>query len=337
LAGGCAEFLERNRGDLCMSISKLLVTGGAGFIGSAFVRLAVDIGYDAAVLDKLTYAGDPARLEKCRDRIRFYRGDICDRELAAGVLTEEQPDAIVHFAAESHVDRSIQDASPFIETNVRGTQVLLDLAREFHVEKFVHISTDEVYGQLGENGMFTEASPFHPSSPYSASKAAADMLAGAYHRTYGLPVCIARACNNYGPWQYPEKLIPVVITRALRDQPVPVYARGLNVREWLYVDDCCEGIFTVMAKGRPGEAYNLGSGQEQRNIDVVTAILDLMGKSHDLIEYVQDRPGHDFRYRLDAGKAARELGFEAATPWPEGLRRTVRWCLDHRDWLYEKA
>ncbi|MGD0857323.1 MAG: dTDP-glucose 4,6-dehydratase [Dehalococcoidia bacterium] len=314
----------------------ILVTGGAGFIGSAFMRLAVQRGYVVTVLDKLTYAGDLARLAACRDRTRFYRGDICNRELVSNILEKEQITAIVHFAAESHVDRSILDASPFIETNVRGTQVLLDLAREFQIEKFVHMSTDEVYGQLGEDGMFTEDTPFNPSSPYSASKAAADMLTRAYHRTYGLPVCIVRACNNYGPWQYPEKLIPVVICKALQDQKVPVYAQGLNVREWLYVDDCCEGIFAVLEKGRPGEAYNIGSGQEQRNIDVVKAILDIMGKSHDLIEFVKDRPGHDFRYRLDESKSLSELGFNAATSFTKGLEQTVRWNLDNRDWLFEK-
>ena len=314
----------------------VLVTGGAGFIGSAFVRLAVKRGYNVTVLDKLTYAGDLARLAESRDQIRFYRGDICNRELVANILEKEVIAAIIHFAAESHVDRSILDASPFIEANVRGTQVLLDLAREFQIDKFVHMSTDEVYGQLGEDGMFTENTPFNPSSPYSVSKAAADMLARAYHHTYGLPVCIVRACNNYGPWQFPEKLIPVVICKALQDQKVPVYARGLNVREWLYVDDCCEGVFAVLEKGRPGEAYNIGSGQEQRNIDVVQAILEIVGKSYDLIEFVQDRPGHDFRYRLDSSKALAKIAFSAATAFAEGLAQTVQWNLENRDWLLEK-
>ena len=309
----------------------------AGFIGSAFVRLAVKRGYDVVVLDKLTYAGDLARLAECRDQIRFYRGDICNRELVANILEKEQIAAIVHFAAESHVDRSILDATPFIEANVRGTQVLLDLAKEFKIEKFVHMSTDEVYGQLGEDGMFTEDTPFNPSSPYSVSKAAADMLARAYHHTYGLPVCIVRACNNYGSWQYPEKLIPVVICKALKDQKVPVYAQGLNVREWLYVDDCCEGIFSILNNGRPGEAYNLGSGQEKRNIDVVAAILDIVGKNHGLIEFVQDRPGHDFRYRLDSTKATRELDFQTKTSFTDGLRKTVYWYLDNRSWLFDKV
>jgi dTDP-glucose 4,6-dehydratase len=317
-------------------IVNVLVTGGAGFIGSAFVRLAVKRGYNVTVLDKLTYAGDLARLAESRDQIRFYRGDICNRELVANILEKEVIAAIIHFAAESHVDRSILDASPFIEANVRGTQVLLDLAREFQIDKFVHMSTDEVYGQLGEDGMFTENTPFNPSSPYSVSKAAADMLARAYHHTYGLPVCIVRACNNYGPWQFPEKLIPVVICKALQDQKVPVYARGLNVREWLYVDDCCEGVFAVLEKGRPGEAYNIGSGQEQRNIDVVQAILEIVGKSYDLIEFVQDRPGHDFRYRLDSSKALAKIAFSAATAFAEGLAQTVQWNLENRDWLLEK-
>jgi dTDP-glucose 4,6-dehydratase len=288
------------------------------------------------VLDKLTYAGDLARLAECRDQIKFYRGDICNRELVANILEKERISAVIHFAAESHVDRSILDATPFIESNVRGTQVLLDLAKEHKIEKFVHMSTDEVYGQLGEDGMFTEETPFNPNSPYSVSKAAADMLARAYHRTYGLPVCIVRASNNYGPWQYPEKLIPVVVSKALQDQKVPVYAQGLNVREWLYVDDCCEGIFAVLEKGRPGEAYNLGSGQEQRNIDVVKAILSIMGKSCDLIEFVQDRPGHDFRYRLDGSKAAEKMDFKAAITFAKGIDQTVHWNLDNSDWLFEK-
>lgn len=316
---------------------RLLVTGGAGFIGSAFVRKAAERGYRVTVLDKLTYAGDLARIASCRDQIRFYRGDICNRELVANILEKEQIAVIVHFAAESHVDRSILDASPFIESNVRGTQVLLDLAKEFQMEKFVHMSTDEVYGQLGEDGMFTEDTPFNPSSPYSASKAAADMLAMAYYHTYGLPVSVVRASNNYGPWQYPEKLIPVVIYNALRDQKVPVYAQGLNVREWLYVDDCCEGVFAVLEKGRPGEAYNIGSGQEKRNIEVVRAILEIMGKSEDLIEFVKDRPGHDFRYRLDSSKAFRELGFQATTGFAEGLLKTVKWYMENKEWLFAKA
>ena len=200
----------------------------------------------------------------------------------------------------------------------------------------MHMSTDEVYGQLEADGMFTEDTPFSPNSPYAASKAAADLLAQAYHHTYGLPVCIVRACNNYGPWQYPEKLIPVVITRALRGQRVPVYAQGLNVREWLYVDDCCQGVLAVLERGVPGEAYNIGSGQEQRNIDVVREILALLGRDETLIEFVADRPGHDFRYRLDSAKAERVLGFRTATAWSDGLQQTVHWYLDHRAWLEEK-
>lgn len=316
---------------------RLLVTGGAGFIGSAFVRKAIERGCKVTVLDKLTYAGDLARIASCREQVRFYRGDICNRDLVANILEKERINTIVHFAAETHVDRSIVDASPFIESNVRGTQVLLDLAREFQVEKFVHMSTDEVYGQLGEDGMFAEDTPFKPRSPYSASKAAADMLAMAYFHTYGLPVSVVRASNNYGPWQYPEKLIPVVICNALRDQKVPVYARGLNVREWLYVDDCCEGVFAVLEKGKPGEAYNIGSGQEKRNIEVVRAILEIMGKSDGLIEFVKDRPGHDFRYRLDSSKAFKDLGFQAMTGFADGLMKTVRWYLENKDWLFAKA
>ncbi|WP_084667084.1 dTDP-glucose 4,6-dehydratase [Thermanaeromonas toyohensis] len=314
---------------------KLLVTGGAGFIGSTFVRMAVARGYGVVVLDKLTYAGDTERLQGTG--VPFYRGDVKNRELVEAVLEHERVDAIVHFAAETHVDRSILDAFPFVETNVGGTQVLLDAARTRGIGKFVYVSTDEVYGELGRDGMFTEESPMRPNSPYAASKAAADMLALAYHRTYGVPVCVVRPCNNYGPWQYPEKLIPVVIYKALAGQPVPVYGKGENVREWLYVEDCCTGILAVLEKGRPGTAYNLGSGEERTNLEVVRSILGLLGKDSGLIKFVKDRPGHDFRYRVDFSRAVRELGFRPRVAFPCGLELTVRWYLENRKWLFEKA
>jgi dTDP-glucose 4,6-dehydratase len=314
---------------------RILVTGGAGFIGSAFVRLAAGAGHEVTVLDKLTYAGDPARLDGAA--YRFYRGSITNRELVAAVLARERIEAVVNFAAESHVDRSILDASPFIETNVRGTQVLLEAARTHKLQKFVHVSTDEVYGELGPTGAFTEESPLRPNSPYAASKAAADLLVLAYHRTYGLPACLVRPCNNYGPWQYPEKLIPVVIYKALAGEPVPVYGTGRNVREWLYVEDCCAGVLAALEKGRPGAVYNLGSGEERPNLEVVRAILNLLGKGEELITFVKDRPGHDFRYRLDSSRAAAELGFAPRVPFEEGLARTVEWYLANREWLVEKV
>ncbi|MBC7106056.1 MAG: dTDP-glucose 4,6-dehydratase [Firmicutes bacterium] len=314
---------------------RILVTGGAGFIGSAFVRLAAAAGHEVTVLDRLTYAGDPARLDGAAHR--FYRGSITNRELVDAVLERERIAAVVNFAAESHVDRSILDASPFIETNVRGTQVLLEAARTHALQKFVHVSTDEVYGELGPTGAFTEESPLRPNSPYAASKAAADLLVLAYHRTYGLPACLVRPCNNYGPWQYPEKLIPVVIYKALTGQPIPVYGTGQNVREWLYVEDCCAGVLAALEEGRPGTVYNLGSGEERPNLEVVRAILNLLGKGEELITFVKDRPGHDFRYRLDSSRAAVELGFAPRVPFEEGLARTVEWYLAHREWLFAKV
>ncbi len=314
---------------------RILVTGGAGFIGSAFVRLAAGAGHEVTVLDKLTYAGDPARLGGAAHRL--YRGSIANRELVEAVLEKERIAAVVNFAAESHVDRSILDAAPFVETNVRGTQVLLEAARAHGLQKFVHVSTDEVYGELGPTGAFTEESPLRPNSPYAASKAAADLLVLAYHRTYGLPACLVRPCNNYGPWQYPEKLIPVVIYKALAGQPIPVYGTGQNVREWLYVEDCCAGVLAALEKGRPGNIYNLGSGEERPNLEVVRAILNLLGRGEELVTFVKDRPGHDFRYRLDSSWAAAELGFAPRVRFEEGLSRTVEWYLAHREWLFAKV
>lgn len=315
---------------------KLLVTGGAGFIGSEFVREGVKRGYDIVVVDKLTYAGDLERLKEVEENITFYKADITNKEFIEHIFKTEKPKVVVHFAAESHVDRSILDASPFIKTNVEGTQVLLDVAKDIGVDKFINIATDEVYGELGEEGTFKEDSPLVPNSPYSSSKAAADMLGRAYYKTYKLPVITVRPSNNYGPWQYPEKLIPVVILKALNNEKIPVYGTGQNVREWLYVSDCTEAIFEIMEKGKIGEIYNVGSNQERRNIDVVKTILKLLHKKEDLIEFVKDRPGHDFRYSLDTTKIKNELGWEAKTTFEEGIEKTVKWYIENMAWVEKK-
>lgn len=321
-------------------MKKLLVTGGAGFIGSEFVRQGVKRGYGIAVVDKLTYAGDLMRIKDVEKEITFYRADITDKEFIEHIFDKEKPDSIIHWAAESHVDRSIQDAFPFLETNVKGTQILLEISRQYGVERFINISTDEVYGELkksasstsGEGEQFYETTPLNPSSPYSASKASADMLGRAYLRTYGVPVITVRPSNTYGPFQYPEKLIPVAISRSIDDNPVPVYAKGENVREWLYVEDCVRGAYAVLEKGRVGEIYNIGSGQERRNIDVVRRILSTLGKSESLVEFVQDRPGHDFKYRLNSDKIKNALGFEVKTGFHEGIEKTVQWYVENEQW-----
>ncbi len=315
---------------------RLLVTGGAGFIGSEFVRQAVKKGYDVAVIDKLTYAGDTDRLKSVQNKIRFYKADITNREFIEYIFEKEKPDVVVHWAAESHVDRSILDATPFIETNVKGTQVLLDTSRNANIKMFINIATDEVYGELGEEGQFYEDTPLVPNSPYSVSKASADMLGRAYHKTYSLPVITVRPSNNYGWWQYPEKLIPVVILKALNDEPIPVYGTGQNVREWLFVSDCAEAVFEIIEKGRIGEIYNVGSGQEKRNIEVVKSILDILNKPHDLITFVKDRPGHDFRYSLNTDKIEREIGWKAKITFEEGIEKTVNWYLQNLDWVEKK-
>lgn len=321
-------------------MKRILVTGGAGFIGSAFIRalLGKEGRISVVNLDILTYAGDTERLKDAEGdkRYSFIKGDVCDAETVRGIL-KNGIDTVVHFAAESHVDRSIADARPFERTNVLGTVVLLDASREFGVEKFLHISTDEVYGELGPSGLFTEESPLCPNSPYSASKASSDMFVRAYMRTYGLPAVIVRPSNNYGPWQYPEKLIPAAAINALGGKPVPVYAKGQNVREWLYVEDCARGIVLVMERGRTGEIYNLGSGEERKNIDVVKKILSLLGRPHSLIKHVPDRPGHDFRYGLDSGKIRSELGFSPSTGFEEGLEKTVGWYKENESRLGAKG
>lgn len=318
-----------------MSI-KLLITGGAGFIGSEFVRQAVKKGYEVVVVDALTYAGDLERLKELKDSIKFYQTDISQYEPLKQVFEIQKPQIVVHFAAESHVDRSILEPQAFIKTNIEGTLNLLELSKHYKVQRFINISTDEVYGELEEEGKFTEFSPLCPNSPYSVSKASQDMLARAYSRTYGLPVITVRPSNNYGQWQYPEKLIPVTIIKALRDEPVPVYGQGLNIREWLYVSDCAEAVMTIMERGRDGEIYNVASGIERRNIDVVKSILDLVGKPHSLIEFVKDRPGHDFRYSMDTTKIERELGWKAKTGFEEGLRKTVQWYIENIAWVEKK-
>ena len=318
-------------------MKKLLVTGGAGFIGSEFVRQAIARGYEIAVVDKLTYAGDLVRIREVETEIHFYKADIINREFLSFVFQAERPDAVVHFAAESHVDRSILDASPFLETNIMGTQVLLGTARAYGIERFLNISTDEVYGELKEGGQFDESSPLNPNSPYSVSKASADMLGRAYHRTYGLPVITIRPCNNYGPWQYPEKLIPLTIAKAMEDEKIPVYGEGLNVREWIFVTDCAGAIFRILVDGNIGEAYNVGSGEEKRNIDVVKGILKLLGKPEGLIEFVKDRLGHDFRYSLNSKKVREQLEWRPSIDFENGIKETVRWYLDGMAWVNSKV
>ena len=305
---------------------KVLVTGGAGFIGSAFVRQGCRKGHKIIVVDKLTYAGDLKRLAEVKGKFKFYKADICDLKAIKTIFKKEKPDVVAHFAAETHVDRSISDANPFMDTNVKGTQVLLDVCRMSRIKKFIYISTDEVYGEI-EKGKFFEDSPFNPNSPYSVSKASADMLARAYFRTYGLPVVVVRPCNNYGPWQFPEKLIPVAINKIMKGQKVPVYGKGMNVREWLFVSDCAQAVWMVANKAKPGTVYNIGSGQEKRNIDTVKLLLKIMGKGNDLIGFVKDRLGHDLRYSLDCRKIKKELGWQAKVDFEDGLKQTTQWYI----------
>ncbi len=317
-------------------MKKLLITGGAGFMGSEFVRQGMARGYEIAVVDKITYAGDVERIEEVRDKLNFYQADIANREFMTHIFQAERPEAVVHFAAESHVDRSILDASPFLDTNIKGTQVLLEVSMGSGIERFLNISTDEVYGELKEEGQFSEESHLNPNSPYSVSKASADMLGRAHHRTYGLPVTTVRPCNNYGPWQYPEKLIPLAITRASHDEKIPVYGAGKNIREWLFVSDCAEALFRILENGKIGEVYNLGSGEEKRNIDVVKGILRILGKSEELIEFTKDRLGHDFRYSLNSEKIRQQLGWKPRMDFEKGIEETVRWYRDRSAWTNSK-
>ncbi|MBF0386746.1 MAG: dTDP-glucose 4,6-dehydratase [Candidatus Omnitrophica bacterium] len=317
-------------------MKKILVTGGAGFIGSEFVRQIARRGDTVMVLDALTYAGDKARLSAVKGQVSFKKVDICNASMVFKMVKNFRPDSIVHFAAETHVDRSIKDGQVFLQTNIMGTQTMLEAARLLGVARLVHISTDEVYGDVAR-GSSAEDAPFRPNSPYSVSKAAADLLVSSYFRTYGLPVNIVRASNNYGPWQFPEKLIPVVIYKALHNLKVPVYARGLNVREWLHVADCARGIIAVMEKGAFGAAYNIGSGIHRRNIEVVKAVLQLTGRPGSLIEYVADRPGHDFRYSINCARIQKELGWRPQVDLDTGLAETVAWYKANQGWLDRKT
>jgi dTDP-glucose 4,6-dehydratase len=314
----------------------VLVTGGAGFIGSNLVRLLLRERPDWTVvnLDKLTYAGNAESLADLRDDPRhvFVRGDIANAELVEHLLANHGVDAILNLAAESHVDRSILGPGIFVETNVSGTQVLLEAARQAGVKRFVQISTDEVYGSLGATGRFTESSPLAPSSPYSASKAAADLLALAYGHTFGMDVVVTRCSNNYGPYQFPEKLIPLMIANALEGKKLPVYGDGMQVRDWIHVDDHCAALLAALERGRAGEVYNLGSDNEWPNLRIVGRLLEILGKGSELIEHVKDRPGHDRRYAIDASKARSALGWAPRIAFSEGLETTVRWYVEHRQW-----
>ena len=314
----------------------VLVTGGCGFIGANFVLHLLRTRDDVRVvnLDKLTYAGNLENLAELEgeERHKFVRGDVCDGVLVEDVMAGGV-EVVVNFAAETHVDRSIQDARPFIEANVLGAHTLLAAARKHKVGCFVQVSTDEVYGSLGPSGTFSEDSPIQPNNPYSASKTAADMLVRSFYHTYGMKAIITRCSNNYGPFQFPEKAIPVFIGNALEDKPIPVYGDGLHIRDWLYVEDHCRAIETVMERGRGGEVYNIGGGNELPNLELARLILDELGKPHSLIQHVKDRPGHDRRYAMDAAKLRRELGWEAQMTLREGIPLTVKWYLEHRDWL----
>jgi dTDP-glucose 4,6-dehydratase len=314
----------------------VLVTGGCGFIGGNFVRyvLETDPGVAVVNFDKLTYAGNLANLADVEGhaRYRFVRGDVADADAVRAVLTPGV-DSVIHFAAESHVDRSIQDSGPFVRTNVLGTQVLLDAARAANVRRFVQVSTDEVYGSLGPTGAFTEETPLAPNSPYAASKAAADLLVRSYAHTFGLPAVITRCSNNYGPYQFPEKLIPLFISNLLRDEPVPVYGDGLQVRDWIHVRDHCAAVYQVWREAKAGSVYNVGGRCEKTNLELTHALLDALGKSRSLIRYVADRPGHDRRYAIDCSKIERDLGWRPAVPFGQGLPDTVEWYRSHADWV----
>jgi dTDP-glucose 4,6-dehydratase len=331
----------------------LLVTGGAGFIGANFVLSAVDDGFTVVNLDKLTYAGNPDTLSSLKNNAGhiFVQGDIGDRDLVARLLAEHQPEAVVNFAAESHVDRSIDGPAEFVQTNVVGTLGLLESTRDYwrslddakrEAFRFLHVSTDEVYGSLGAEGSFTEQTPYAPNSPYSASKAASDHLVRAFHHTYGLPTLTTNCSNNYGPFQFPEKLIPLVIQKALAGEALPVYGDGLNIRDWLYVGDHCSAIRCVLASGRVAETYNVGGNAERENIAVVKVICDLLDevrpladgrRRESLITYVKDRPGHDRRYAIDSSKLQNELGWKPSQTFETGIRQTVEWYLSHQDWV----
>lgn len=320
-------------------MKNILVTGGAGFIGGNFIHYLLGNRPDCHItcLDALTYAGNLETLESVLEdsRLRFVHGDITDREAVYHLFEEENFDAVVNFAAESHVDRSIDTPEVFLKTNILGTQVLLDACNRFGIGRYHQVSTDEVYGDLPLDRpdlFFTEETPIHTSSPYSASKASADLLVTAYYRTYGTPVTISRCSNNYGPYHFPEKLIPLMILNALEDKPLPVYGDGKNVRDWLYVEDHCRAIELILENGRVGEVYNVGGHHEKQNIEVVKTILHALGKSEELIAFVKDRPGHDRRYAIDPSKIHRELGWLPQTSFDDGIQKTVEWYLQNRSW-----
>ena len=315
----------------------ILVTGGAGFIWSNVVRMVLDEYSDIRVvnLDKLTYAGNLENLKGYADKPNhiFVKGDICDGPLVSKLIDEHQIDAIVNFAAESHVDRSLVEPGVFIETNVQGTLVLLKIALEKKIQRFLQVSTDEVYGSLGPKGLFTETTPLSPNSPYSASKASADMLVAAFGHSWGLPYNITRCSNNYGPYQFPEKMLPLMIHNALNDKPLPVYGDGLYVRDWLYVYDHCTAIWKVLTQAEPGTVYNVGGNNEKTNLEVVRLILNRLDKPESLITHVKDRPGHDRRYAIDSSKIMSELNWSPTVTFEEGIHRTIDWYLSNTDWL----
>jgi len=320
----------------------ILVTGGCGFIGSNFIHYLFETRDDVNIinLDKLTYAGNRKNLtdiekKHAGERYIFVHGDINDPELVAGILNVHEIDRVVNFAAESHVDRSINDPSPFITTNINGTQTLLEAARQRGVARFLQVSTDEVYGSLGPDGRFSETTPLAPNSPYSASKASADLLARAYFKTYGMPVIITRCSNNYGPYQFPEKLIPLLFSNASSDQAIPVYGDGLNVRDWIYVRDHCKGVAMALENGIPGQVYNFGGNAEMANIDIVKTILGQLGKPESLIHFVADRPGHDKRYAMDFSLATKELGWTPDHDFATGIKETIEWYSKNKKWLKE--
>lgn len=317
----------------------IIVTGGAGFIGSNFVfhMLQAHPDYRIVCLDKLTYAGNLSTLEPVlqQDNFRFVKADICDRQAVDKLFQEEKPDIVVNFAAESHVDRSIENPGIFLETNIMGTAVLMDACRKYGIQRYHQVSTDEVYGDLPLDRpdlFFTEETPLHTSSPYSSSKASADLLVMAYYRTYGLPVTISRCSNNYGPYHFPEKLIPLMIANALADKPLPVYGNGENVRDWLYVEDHCRAVDLIIHNGKVGEVYNVGGHNEKRNIDIVRIICQELGKPESLIVHVVDRKGHDRRYAIDPAKIHRELGWLPETKFEDGIKKTIKWYLEHKKW-----
>lgn len=317
----------------------LLVTGGSGFIGSNFIRYVLETEKDVRItnLDLLTYAGNLRNNEGVSgdSRYEFVRGDIADPQTLEGVFGGGRIDAVINFAAETHVDRSILDSGPFVRTNVMGTQRLMDAARAHDVARYVQISTDEVYGSLGEDGRFSEETPINPTNPYAASKAGADLLVLSYARTHGFPALVTRCSNNYGPCQFPEKFVPLMISNAMEDKPIPVYGAGLNRREWIYVDDHSRGVWAALRRGRLGEVYNLGGGEEVSNIELVRKVLEVMGKPESLIQFVRDRPAHDLRYAMDCSKIEREWQWSAEIPFESGIARTIEWYVSNPDWVQE--